>query len=114
MVKKIFDNILVFIDLMQNFDGCMCFINQYYVIVGMEYSIDCLSVEYNEFWLCGCFNYYLFDMNCDWLVIIQFEIKVCICVINKYKFIVVIDLYEMGGDLSYFFVFVVQFINFYM
>ena len=111
MVKKIRDNTLVFIDPMQNPDGRMRFINQYYATVGMEHSTDRLSAEHNEPWPRGRSNHYLFDMNRDWLAITQPETKARIRVINKYKPTVVIDLHEMGGDSSYFFVPAAQPIN---
>ena len=111
MVKKILDNTLVFIDPMQNPDGRMRFINQYYATVGMEHSTDRLSAEHNEPWPRGRSNHYLFDMNRDWLAITQPETKARIRVINKYKPTVVIDLHEMGGDSSYFFVPAAQPIN---
>jgi hypothetical protein len=111
MVKNILDNTLVFIDPMQNPDGRMRFINQYYATVGMEHSADRLSAEHNEPWPRGRSNHYLFDMNRDWLAITQPETKARIRVINKYKPTVVIDLHEMGGDSSYFFVPAAQPIN---
>ena len=111
MVKNILDNTLVFIDPMQNPDGRMRFINQYYATVGMEHSTDRLSAEHNEPWPRGRSNHYLFDMNRDWLAITQPETKARIRVINKYKPTVVIDLHEMGGDSSYFFVPAAQPIN---
>lgn len=111
MVNKILDNTLVFIDPMQNPDGRMRFINQYYATVGMEHSTDRLSAEHNEPWPRGRSNHYLFDMNRDWLAITQPETKARIRVINRYKPTVVIDLHEMGGDSSYFFVPAAQPIN---
>ena len=111
MVKNILDNTLVFIDPMQNPDGRMRFINQYYATVGMEHSTDRLSAEHNEPWPRGRSNHYLFDMNRDWLAITQPETKARIRVINRYKPTVVIDLHEMGGDSSYFFVPAAQPIN---
>lgn len=111
MVDKILANTLVFIDPMQNPDGRMRFINQYYATVGMEHSTDRLSAEHNEPWPRGRSNHYLFDMNRDWLAITQPETKARVSVLNKYKPTIVIDLHEMGGDSTYFFVPAAQPIN---
>ncbi|WP_308421365.1 M14 family metallopeptidase [Alteromonas lipolytica] len=111
MVSNILQNTLVFIDPMQNPDGRMRFINQYYATVGMEHSADRLSAEHNEPWPRGRSNHYLFDMNRDWLAITQPETKARVRVLNKYKPTVVIDLHEMGGDSTYFFVPAAQPIN---
>lgn len=114
MTKNILENTLVFIDPMQNPDGRTRFLNHYYSTVGLEDSADRLSIEHNEPWPRGRSNHYLFDMNRDWLAITQPETKARIRVLNKYKPTIVIDLHEMGGDSSYFFVPAAQPINPYM
>ena len=104
VVDKIFANTVVFIDPLQNPDGRMRFINYYYQTVGMQPSADRLSVEHNEPWPRGRSNHYLFDMNRDWLAITQPETAGRIKAMLKYKPNIVVDLHEMGGDDSYFFV----------
>ncbi|MCH1926106.1 M14 family metallopeptidase [Shewanella sp. C32] len=104
MVDKIFANTVVFIDPLQNPDGRMRFINFYYQTVGLQPSSDRLSVEHNEPWPRGRSNHYLFDMNRDWLTITQPETAGRIKALLKYKPNIVVDLHEMQGDASYFFV----------
>ncbi|QSX32971.1 peptidase M14 [Shewanella avicenniae] len=104
VVDKINANTVVFIDPLQNPDGRMRFINFYYQTVGMQHSDDRLSVEHNEPWPRGRSNHYLFDMNRDWLAITQPETAGRIKTLLKYKPTIVVDLHEMDGDSSYFFV----------
>ncbi|MEG3766882.1 M14 family zinc carboxypeptidase [Alteromonas sp. 14N.309.X.WAT.G.H12] len=104
MVNTILANTLVFIDPLQNPDGRTRFTNFYYANVGLQDSADRLSVEQNEPWPRGRSNHYLFDMNRDWLAITQPETAGRIKLLNHFKPTVVIDLHEMGGDASYFFV----------
>lgn len=109
--KTILENTLVFIDPLQNPDGRARFVSRYYSTVGLSPSDDRLSAEHNEPWPRGRSNHYLFDMNRDWLAITQPETAGRVKVINHYKPTVVIDLHEMGGDDSYFFVPAAQPIN---
>ncbi len=104
LVDKVMANTLVFIDPLQNPDGRSRFIANYYSMVGLEDSADRLSVDQNEPWPRGRSNHYLFDMNRDWLAITQPETAGRIDALNHYKPTIVIDLHEMGGDSSYFFV----------
>lgn len=104
VIDKIFANTLVFIDPLQNPDGRNRFVNYYYQSVGMVPSSDRLSVEHNEPWPGGRSNHYLFDMNRDWLAITQPETAGRVSALLHYKPNIVIDLHEMGGDSSYFFV----------
>ncbi|MDF0534148.1 M14 family metallopeptidase [Shewanella sp. A32] len=104
VVDKIFANTLVFIDPLQNPDGRNRFVNYYYQTVGMVPSSDRLSVEHNEPWPQGRSNHYLFDMNRDWLAITQPETAGRIKAMLHYHPNIVIDLHEMEGDSSYFFV----------
>lgn len=101
--KNILDNTVVFIDPLQNPDGRERFTSRYYATVGMVHSSDRLSAEHNEPWPKGRVNHYLFDMNRDWLAITQPETKGKIAAINHFKPQVIVDLHEMGGDLSYYF-----------
>jgi hypothetical protein len=101
--KNILDNTIVFIDPLQNPDGRARFVNRYYDTVGLEHSADRLSAEHNQPWPSGRLNHYLFDMNRDWLGITQPESKGRIAAINRYLPQVIVDVHEMGGDLSYYF-----------
>ncbi len=101
--KNILDNTVVFIDPLQNPDGRERFVSRYYATVGMEHSPDRLSAEHNQPWPSGRLNHYLFDMNRDWLAITQPESKGRIAAINEYLPQVIVDVHEMGGDLSYYF-----------
>ena len=101
--KNILDSTVVFIDPLQNPDGRARFTSRYYATVGMVHSSDRLSAEHNEPWPKGRVNHYLFDMNRDWLAITQPETKGKIAAINHFKPQVIVDLHEMGGDLSYYF-----------
>lgn len=101
--RRILDNSIVFIDPLQNPDGRSRFVANYYATVGLEHSADRQSAEHNEPWPRGRTNHYLFDMNRDWLAITQPETKGKIAAINKYKPQVIVDVHEMGGDLSYYF-----------
>ncbi|MBU2977193.1 M14 family metallopeptidase [Alteromonas sp. C1M14] len=104
LVNTVLANTLVFIDPLQNPDGRTRFTNFYYGNLGLQDSADRLSVDQNEPWPRGRSNHYLFDMNRDWLAITQPETAGRIAILNHFKPTVVIDLHEMGGDASYFFV----------
>ncbi|RDV28217.1 peptidase M14 [Alteromonas aestuariivivens] len=104
VVDEILANTLVFIDPMQNPDGRTRFLSFYYANAGLSHSGDRLSVDHNEPWPRGRSNHYLFDMNRDWLAVTQPETAGRIKILNHFKPTVVIDLHEMGGDSSYFFV----------
>ncbi len=101
--KNILDNTVVFIDPLQNPDGRERFVSRYYATIGMEPSADRLSAEHNEPWPRGRTNHYLFDMNRDWLALTQPESQGKVAAINKYKPQVIVDVHEMGGDLTYYF-----------
>ncbi len=103
MTQAILDNTLVFIDPLQNPDGRNRFTSRYYATAGMEPSGDRYSAEQNEPWPNGRSNHYLFDMNRDWLAMTQPETQGRIGVMNRFLPLVVIDLHEMGGDMSYYF-----------
>lgn len=101
--RRILENTVVFIDPLQNPDGRSRFIANYYATAGMVHSGDRLSAEQNEPWPRGRTNHYLFDLNRDWLAITQPETKGKIAAISKYKPQVIVDVHEMGGDMSYYF-----------
>lgn len=103
MTQNILANALVFIDPLQNPDGRERFTSRYYATVGLEHSGDRYSAEQNEPWPRGRSNHYLFDMNRDWLAMTQPETQGRIFDMNRYLPLVVIDLHEMGGDMSYYF-----------
>lgn len=103
MTQEILANTLIFIDPLQNPDGRERFTSRYYSTVGLEHSGDRFSAEQNEPWPNGRSNHYLFDMNRDWLAMTQPETQGRIYSMNRYLPLVVIDLHEMGGDMSYYF-----------
>ncbi len=103
MTQAILENTLIFIDPLQNPDGRSRFTSRYYASLGLEPSADRYSVDHNEPWPNGRSNHYLFDMNRDWLAMTQPETQGRIKALNKFLPQVVIDLHEMGGDMSYYF-----------
>lgn len=103
MTQKILENTLIFIDPLQNPDGRERFTSRYYANLGLEPSGDRYSADQNEPWPRGRSNHYLFDMNRDWLAMTQPETQGRILTMNQYLPLVVIDLHEMGGDMSYYF-----------
>ncbi len=103
MTQEILDNTIIFIDPLQNPDGRERFTSRYYATVGMNHSGDRYSAEQTEPWPQGRSNHYLFDMNRDWLAMTQPETQGRIFDMKRYLPLVVIDLHEMGGDMSYYF-----------
>jgi len=102
-IEKILDNVLLFINPIQNPDGRDRFIHQYRTAKGLLPIADTLSAEHNEPWPYGRTNHYLFDLNRDWISLTQPEVKSQIAMLQKWYPQVFVDLHEMGGNSSYYF-----------
>lgn len=59
--------------------------------------------EHNQMWPGGRTNYYIFDLNRDWLPIVHPESQGRIKLFHSWKPNVVLDFHEMGGNSSFFF-----------
>ncbi|MFT4603950.1 MAG: hypothetical protein ACI9W4_000668 [Rhodothermales bacterium] len=64
---------------------------------------DPIDREHNEVWPGGRTNHYWFDLNRDWLPLVNPESKARIDFHHKWKAQVVTDYHEMGANSSYFF-----------
>lgn len=102
-VDKIMNNVVTFIDPLQNPDGRDRFVHHYTTSRGLLPDSSRLSVEQNEAWPGGRTNHYLFDMNRDWFALTQPETIGRIKALQEWYPLVFVDLHEMGGNDSYYF-----------
>jgi hypothetical protein len=102
-VTEIRENALVMIDPAINPDGRDRHTNWVNNHKGNPAVSDPLDREHNEIWPSGRVNHYWFDLNRDWLPLVQVELQ------NKIKWYhtwypnVVGDFHEMGTNSTYFF-----------
>jgi hypothetical protein len=104
MTDSILANDVVLIDPLQNPDGRDRFVNYYEQTRGIEPDADPLAAEHNQPWPGGRYNHYLFDLNRDWIALTQPEIRSQVKVLREWYPLVCVDLHEMGGESTYFFI----------
>ncbi len=102
-VDRIFSNVLVLIDPLQNPDGRDRFVQNFNQNEGPEPDPDPIAAEHAEAWPGGRTNHYHFDLNRDWLVMSQPEISGQIKALREWYPLVYVDLHEMGTESSYYF-----------
>jgi hypothetical protein len=95
---------LVLIDPLENPDGRARFLHQNLLGRAAAPDPEPAAAEHDEPWPGGRSNHYLFDMNRDWFALTQPETRGRIALALEWFPQVVVDLHEMGGNSSYFFV----------
>lgn len=102
-VAAILADTVVFVDPVQNPDGRNRFIEANLAATGLAPSGSRIAAERNEPWPNGRTNHYLFDMNRDWIVQSQPEVRGRTNSLKAWRPLVVVDAHEMGTDASYYF-----------
>jgi hypothetical protein len=102
-VELILRESIVLIDPLQNPDGRARFVAGNLVGRAADPDPDPLSAERDEPWPGGRANHYLFDLNRDWFAHTQPESRGRTAALLEWNPQVVVDLHEMGGNLSYYF-----------
>lgn len=103
MADEILANTLVLVVPIQNPDGRERFIHWFEQNRGLEPDPSPAAAERNEGWPGGRSNHYLFDMNRDWIVLTQPEIRGQVKALLEWFPQVYVDLHEMSGDSTYYF-----------
>ncbi len=103
LVDAILANSVVIIDPSQNPDGRARFVNNYRQQLGIAPSPDRHTAGHDQSWPGGRFNHYLFDLNRDWFALTQPETRGKVAAVRQWQPVVLVDVHEMGGDMSYFF-----------
>lgn len=97
------DNVLAVFVPVQNPDGRDRFIHASRAARGPFPDGDALAAERDEPWPGGRMNHYLFDLNRDWFAQTQPETRLLAPELLRWMPVVVLDVHEMGTDMSYFF-----------
>jgi hypothetical protein len=95
--------LVVFIDPLQNPDGRERFINVFRESRGRFSEPDPSAREHTQRWPGGRFNHYLFDMNRDWFLQTQRETQRKVAAYLKWQPHIYVDAHEMEHNATYFF-----------
>ena len=100
-VRKILDEVVVHINPLMNPDGRERYLGQLEQATGVVSSPDYQSMQHRGLWSRGRGNHYLFDMNRNWLVQTQPEIRSLTSVIISWHPHLLVDSHEMGPYETY-------------
>ncbi len=102
-VRDLLDNVIVFIDPMLNADGHARYVNWYQTVLGMNPNADPNAAEHNEPWPGGRTNHYYFDLNRDWVWLVQVESQHRIKAYTRVRPHLHVDFHEQGYRSPFFF-----------
>ncbi len=102
-VPTMLENALMVFVPVQNPDGRDRFIHANRAVRGPFPDGDVLSAERDEPWPSGRMNHYVFDLNRDWFAQTQPETRLLAAELLRWMPVVVLDVHEMGTDMTYFF-----------
>ncbi|NOX38399.1 MAG: hypothetical protein GXO78_12775 [Calditrichaeota bacterium] len=103
VARKILEELVVFIDPMENPDGRERYLAQIQQWTGKVLSGDMDSMPHRGMWTRGRGNHYLFDLNRDWFALVHPETRARVKAILHWHPQLVVDAHEMGAYSSYFF-----------
>jgi hypothetical protein len=103
VVSRIFQNVVVLVDPIQNPDGRDRFVHNFEINEGIVPDPSPVAAERAEPWPGGRTNHYYFDMNRDWFSITQPETAGRIRYLREWLPLVFVDLHEMGLEGNYYF-----------
>ena len=103
VTQRIRDRVLVCIDPSQNPDGRERFLAQMQAFAGRVPNPDDQSLQHQGFWPWGRVNHYLFDLNRDWIYVVNPESQGRVRAVTGWKPQLVVDSHEMGWDDTYLF-----------
>lgn len=102
-VPKMLDETVIVIAPLLNPDGRERFINSNRAVRGVEPDPSPLSAEREQPWPGGRMNHYVFDLNRDWYSQTQIESQGHSGLLLSWMPVVVADVHEMGGNMTFFF-----------
>ncbi len=102
-IEELLNSSIILLDPVLNPDGLDRFANWTNSNVGKNPNPDPNTREHKEGWPNGRTNYYLFDLNRDWMLLTQPESRGRIKQYHRWLPNFVLDFHEMGTDATYFF-----------
>jgi len=102
-IADILDRVVLVVDPMLNPDGRERYVQWYGMVRGTRPDPAPESVEHDEPWPGGRTNHYLFDLNRDWLWLVQPESRQRIAAYRRFLPQLHIDYHEQGYRSPYFF-----------
>ncbi len=101
--KKLLEKEVIIIEPMNNPDGRERFLSQIFQMTGVVENPDIQAMQHTALWSRGRGNHYLFDMNRDWLILNQPEIRYLSPVIHDWNPHLLVDSHEQGPFSNYLF-----------
>lgn len=103
VTARIRERVLVCIDPAQNPDGRERFLAQMQAFAGRVPNPDDQSLQHQGMWPWGRANHYLFDLNRDWIYVVNPESRGRVRALTSWNPQLVVDSHEMGWDDTYLF-----------
>ncbi|UCC23209.1 MAG: hypothetical protein JSW23_03915, partial [Planctomycetota bacterium] len=100
-IRKLLDEVVIHINPLLNPDGRERYLGQLEQATGVVSSPDYQSMQHLGLWSRGRGNHYLFDMNRNWLVQTQPEVRSLASVITSWHPHLLVDSHEMGPYETY-------------
>ena len=101
--EKLLDQVVVHLNPLVNPDGRERYLSHLEQLTGVVSSPDLQSMQHQALWSRGRGNHYLFDLNRDWLVHIQPEVRDLAEVILSWNPHLLVDSHEQGAIDTYLF-----------
>jgi len=101
--KKLLDNVVVHINPLVNPDGRERYLSHLEQLTGVVSSPDLQSMQHQALWSRGRGNHYLFDLNRDWLIHEQPEVRALAKVILSWNPHLLVDSHEQSAYDTYLF-----------
>jgi len=102
-IGKLLEQVVVHINPLVNPDGRERYLSHLEQLTGVVSSPDLQSMQHQALWSRGRGNHYLFDLNRDWLVHIQPEVRALAEVILSWNPHLLVDSHEQGAYDTYLF-----------
>ncbi len=101
--RKLLDQVVVNINPLANPDGRERYLSHLEQLTGVVSSPDLQSMQHQALWSRGRGNHYLFDLNRDWLVHVQPEVRALAEVLLSWNPHLLVDSHEQGAYDTYLF-----------
>ncbi|UCG57162.1 MAG: hypothetical protein JSU70_20135 [Phycisphaerales bacterium] len=101
--KELLEQVVIHINPLVNPDGRERYLSHLQQLTGVVSSPDIQSMQHQALWSRGRGNHYLFDLNRDWLVHLQPEVRTLAEVILAWNPHLLVDSHEQGAYDTYLF-----------
>jgi hypothetical protein len=101
--RKLLDQVVIHINPLVNPDGRERYLSHLEQLTGVVSSPDLQSMQHQALWSRGRGNHYLFDLNRDWLVHLQPEVRALAKVVLSWNPHMLIDSHEQNAYDTYLF-----------